>query len=303
MPFFKRISALTGWQSHQFPRGTRLQRSRPRVESLEDRALLHATPSLMPSAALMKALDHVATGTTLTVSRLTVADVNQASHHPQVHHAQVHHASTTHKASGTQTHHSNPTMIAQYHLADGLTASVFATNAKKKQVVVGPPGPQGPQGPTGPQGATGATGATGSAGAHGATGTQGPAGTSGTVIPFDLPADAQSAPISVTANTPVFIIATSTTSNDYGVGSITAVESPLGYMFWSGENSPGANPTPTTTGGYGPGFSGYAAGTHMLAFDYSGLVTLNLYTGGEFVISNNSSEPATGSIWILPAPA
>src|SRR4051794_11798313 len=74
------ISALIASQSRQSLRRNRLKRARLRVESLEDRALLSAAPSLTPSAAVLRALDHVATGTTLTLNHLTVADVNQANH-------------------------------------------------------------------------------------------------------------------------------------------------------------------------------------------------------------------------------
>ena len=54
MFFSKSISAYTPSQSRHFPRGNRSQRARPRVEPLETRTLLHAAPSLMPSAALFE---------------------------------------------------------------------------------------------------------------------------------------------------------------------------------------------------------------------------------------------------------
>jgi hypothetical protein len=161
-------------QSRPPPSENRRRRTRPRLESLETRALLHAAASLSPSAALLNALDHVASGTTLTLPHLTAAQVNRANHAAQERHAQVLHAGTGRKTGATGTEHGNPTTIEQYRLADGLTASVYAA-AKKKPVVVevGPPGPQGATGATGPQGPAGATGPVG------ATGTPGPPGAAG----------------------------------------------------------------------------------------------------------------------------
>jgi hypothetical protein len=150
----------------------------------------------------------------------------------------------------------------------------------------------GPAGPAGPQGATGPVGP------QGATGPQGPAGPSGTVISFNLAAGASSAPIAVTANDPVFIIATSTTNADYGTGSITVVDRPNLYLDWSGENATTtASATPTLTGGFSS-----ISGTVMLTFDFSSTITLQVVDANDFVIHNGSSGTATGSIWILTAP-
>jgi hypothetical protein len=117
------------------------------------------------------------------------------------------------------------------------------------------------------------------------------------VIPFDLASGASSAPILVAPNTPVYIIATSTTPGDYGTGSITVVDRPGLYLDWSGENATTATPTPTLTGGFGS-----ASGEAMLNFDFYSKITLQVSDADHFVIHNASAAAATGSIWVWTAP-
>jgi hypothetical protein len=118
------------------------------------------------------------------------------------------------------------------------------------------------------------------------------------VIPFSLAAGASSSPIAVAPNTPVFIIATSTTSSDYGTGSLTVVDRPGQYLDWSGEDATtSSSGAPTLEGGWGA-----TPGKVMLKFDYDSVVSLQVVDADHFAIHNNSSGTATGSLWVLTAP-
>jgi hypothetical protein len=125
------------------------------------------------------------------------------------------------------------------------------------------------------------------------------------VIPYNLAPGASSDPITVAADTPVFIIANNTTPGEGGTGSIS-VQHRAGYFLeWSGVNSivaPSTATPPTLTGGYGPGLGGAPVGTKMLAIDYSGTVTLQLADADHFVIHNGSGLTQTGVLWILTPP-
>lgn len=171
-----------------------------------------------------------------------------------------------------------------------------AIHAAKKKVRTGPPGPQGPPGPTGPQGPQGP---------RGATGAQGPAGPSGTVIHYNLAAGASSAPITVAADTPVFVVATNTTNGDRGTGHISLEHAAGQFLEWSGVNSianPSTTTPPTLTGGFGPGAGGAPVGTNMMTINYFGGVTLQLADADHFVVHNATGGTETGDIWILTAP-
>jgi hypothetical protein len=164
----------------------------------------------------------------------------------------------------------------------------------------GPPGPQGPQGPTGPLGPQGIQGIQGLTGPQGPQGLQGPPGPSGTVIPFSLAAGASSAPITVAADTPVFIVANTTTNGDPGTASLSLERVQGVALEWTGlnvANRPLSTP-PTLTGGFSS-----AAGTVMLTFDNIGVVTLQSAGPDSFVIHNGGQRGIqTGVIWILTAP-
>ncbi len=188
--------------------------------------------------------------------------------------------------------------------ATGAQGTAGAAGAAGATGATGATGPAGATGATGPAGATGATGPTGATGATGATGPQGPAGPTGTLITGTLAPDAFSALIPVTANVPVYIIATSLTPGNYGTAWLTVV-STNGLLVWSGVNAAvGAddnNPPPTTTGGYGPG-NGSAVNTTMLTFDFFGSTHLVLKDGSDFAVFNGSNGAADYSLWIFTAP-
>jgi hypothetical protein len=116
---------------------------------------------------------------------------------------------------------------------------------------------------------------------------------------------ASSAAITVAADTPVFVVATNTTSGDRGTGHISLEHAAGNFLEWSGVNSianPSRSTPPTLTGGFGPGAGGAPAGTTMLTINYFGGVTLQLADGDHFVVHNATSSAQTGEVWILTAP-
>jgi hypothetical protein len=243
---------------------------RPCLEALEERTLLHAASALPvhhPVVHLSPAISRLIHQDEVRFSKTLAAKAH-------------HHHSTNPKPQGLH-------LLRKYKLANGKTLALFRTPRGKflAKVIRGPRGPRGFPGPQGP------------------VGPQGPQGPSGTVISYSLAAGASSAPITVAADRPVFIVANNTTAGDRGTGSLS-VEHPAGdFLEWSGVNSTSnASPTPTLTGGFGPGEGGVAAGTTMLNFDYFGEVTLQLADADHFVIHNADVNTQTGTIWILTAP-
>jgi hypothetical protein len=167
----------------------------------------------------------------------------------------------------------------------GLVAHLIHQAKKKKPApVVGPQGPQGPQG------------AQGLAGPQGPIGPQGPAGPSGRVIPFDLAPGASSAPITVKANQPVFVIGTTTTTGDRGTGYMSVLHISGQFLEWTGMNSTqGGAPTPAG------GFSG-AGGTTMITIDFGAKVSIQVADADRIFVHNGAAGEQTGSVWILEAP-
>jgi hypothetical protein len=125
------------------------------------------------------------------------------------------------------------------------------------------------------------------------------------VIPFSLAAGASSAPIAVAADTPVFVVANSTTNENRGTGFIsleqftTTQSVTVPYLEWTGVDSPTSpGGAPMTTSGFSP-----TAGTVMLAFDFEHLVTLQVSADAyHFVVHNATALTQTGVIWMLTAP-
>jgi hypothetical protein len=118
------------------------------------------------------------------------------------------------------------------------------------------------------------------------------------VIPFSIAGGASSAPIAMPANGTAFIIATSTTSSDFGVGSLSVVDRAGQYMDWSGEDATtSSSGAPALEGGWGA-----TVNKVMLKFDYDALITLEVVDADHFEIHNAGTGPATGSIWILTEP-
>jgi hypothetical protein len=95
------------------------------------------------------------------------------------------------------------------------------------------------------------------------------------------------------------MIATSTSSSDYGAGTLTVVDRPGQYLDWSGEDATtSSSGAPALEGGWGA-----TPGKVMLKFDYDSMITLQVVDSDHFEIKNASSATATGSIWILTAPS
>jgi hypothetical protein len=124
------------------------------------------------------------------------------------------------------------------------------------------------------------------------------------VIPFSLAPGASSAPIAVAADTPVFVVANSTTNGNRGTGFIsleqfTGSTPPIRILDWTGVDSPTTQSgAPMTTSGFS-----IIPGTVMLAFDFSHMVTLQVGADGDhFVVQNATAETQTGVVWMLTAP-
>ncbi len=128
-----------------------IMRTRPKLESLESRALLHASGGLVAGTAVLGALDRLPTGTILDVNNLSKSSVTRAikNHHSggKFDHSLVMPMSSTrpsHADTSSET-------LAEFGLPDGRTVTILAKASKsaKMRVVVGPQGPAGPQGPSG----------------------------------------------------------------------------------------------------------------------------------------------------------
>jgi hypothetical protein len=171
-----------------------------------------------------------------------------------------------HRATGGHHHHSL-----------GLLGLIEGKKKQPPKFVMGPPGPQGPQGPQGP------------------VGPQGPAGPSGWVRPFNLGAFGSSDPITVPAETPVFIIATTTTPGNHQIGFISLVRVAGTDLEWAGVGS--TNDTPGLAGG-----TSNTGGNDILNFGFNGQVALQTVGTDQFKVANFGANNQTGFVWILPAP-
>jgi hypothetical protein len=125
------------------------------------------------------------------------------------------------------------------------------------------------------------------------------------VVPYNLTPGADSAPISVPLDTPVFVIGNSTTVGDKGTGFISLeraiAPTSVPLLEWSGISSPTNNTTPGQVVGGFPAANG--ATPDMVSIDTLGKVTLRVTTDDQhFVVHNASAVPQTGFVWILPAP-
>ncbi len=115
-------------------------------------------------------------------------------------------------------------------------------------------------------------------------------------ISFNLAAGGSSAPIAVAADTPIFIVANTTTVGDRGTGSMSLEHAQGSFLEWTGVNaSEGA--APTLAGGFTS-----TAGTSMITIDSSGNVKLEVADADHFVVHNASGGSRTGTVWILTAP-
>jgi hypothetical protein len=189
-----------------------------------------------------------------------------------------------HLGLGLGSEHEQIRTIAGRNRHHDLVSHATHEAKKKKKPPPKPKGPVGPQGPAGPQGPVGPQGP------------QGPAGPSGRVITFDLAPGSSTAPITVKADAPVFIVANTTTVGYRGTGYVSLEHASGSFLEWTGVNaSQGA--APTLAGGFTS-----TAGTNMVTIDYSGNVSLQVADADHFVVHNASGGERTGAVWILEAP-
>lgn len=113
---------------------------------------------------------------------------------------------------------------------------------------------------------------------------------------FDLAPGASSTPITVAADTPVFIVGNTTTVGYRGTGFMSLEHAQGSFLEWTGTNA-SQGTTPTLAGGFTS-----TAGTNMITIDYSGNVSLQVADADHFVVHNASTGERTGSVWILTAP-
>ena len=83
-------------------------------------------------------------------------------------------------------------------------------------------------------------------------------------ISFNLMAGASSAPITVAADTPVFIVANTTTVGYRGTAYMSVEHATGSFLEWTGVNACRRR-VPTLAGGFTS-----TAGTNMITIDYSG---------------------------------
>jgi hypothetical protein len=118
------------------------------------------------------------------------------------------------------------------------------------------------------------------------------------VLSFNLAAKSSSAPIAMAPNGTAFIIATSTTNSDFGVGYLGVVDRAGQYLDWSGQDATiSSSGAPALEGGWGA-----TPAKIMLKFDYNSSISLRVVDSDHFEIHNDSTAAATGSIWILTQP-
>jgi hypothetical protein len=110
-------------------------------------------------------------------------------------------------------------------------------------------------------------------------------------VSYNLAAGANSAAIFPVANQAVHVMGTCTTLNFRGVGQVTLLRIPAGFLEWVGlESHAGAAIT--------QGFSG-VAGTHILYLDFSHQVDIEVNTTDSFRIHNGSTAVRTGNVTLI----
>ena len=121
------------------------------------------------------------------------------------------------------------------------------------------------------------------------------------MIPFNLAAGSDSAPIPVPSDTPIFIIANDTTTGNRGTGFISLEQgrsvSGLPFLEWSGiDSTHGGSPILDSN-------IGFATGVTMLDFSFDAQVMLAIGPGAtSFVVHNGDQTVQAGVVWMLTAP-
>lgn len=110
-------------------------------------------------------------------------------------------------------------------------------------------------------------------------------------VSYNLAAGANSGAITPAADRAVLVMGTSTTLNFRGVGFVTLLRVPGGFLEWTGlESHAGSAIT--------QGFSG-VAGTHIVYLDFSHQVDIEVNTTDTFRVHNGSTAVRTGNVTLI----
>jgi len=113
------------------------------------------------------------------------------------------------------------------------------------------------------------------------------------VIPFTVAAGANTAPIALPANRPVFVMGV-TFIGSYGVGQVTLLRAPGVFLKWTGLESwaPFANSSITSG-------ESSATGDHIVYLDNVREVDIEVNSADTIRVHNDSSQPRTGNVTLI----
>ena len=111
-----------------------------------------------------------------------------------------------------------------------------------------------------------------------------------TVISFNLAAGATSAPITVPANRPVFVMGVTTTTAEQGVGQVTLLRTPIN-LIWIGLEGPLA---PAITSGVNN-----AQGVHIVYLDVDHTVDIEVNDDDSIRIHNGDTGQRAGKVTLI----
>jgi hypothetical protein len=110
-------------------------------------------------------------------------------------------------------------------------------------------------------------------------------------VSYNLAPGANSAAITPAPNQAVLVMGTCLTLNFRGVGQVTMLRIPNGFLEWVGlETTAGAGIT--------QGYSG-VTGTHILYLDYSHQVDIEVATTNSFRIHNGAAAQRSGNVTLI----
>jgi hypothetical protein len=110
------------------------------------------------------------------------------------------------------------------------------------------------------------------------------------VIPFNLAPGANSAPIALPANRPVFVMGVTTTLDAAGVGHVTLLRTdPPHLIVWNGLESPGV-----ITSDFND-----LAGTHIVYIDREEKVDIEVNSAATIRIHNGDTETQAGNVTLI----
>ena len=111
------------------------------------------------------------------------------------------------------------------------------------------------------------------------------------VVPFELAAGANSAPIALPPNQPVFVMGVKTGGSQEGVGQVTLLRVPGEFLEWTGLESPAPA---AITSGFGVG-----VGTHIVYLDFDHEVDIEVNSPDTIRIHNGRLEQRTGNVTLI----